>query len=83
MLKEKYKCKIEELNRLSAFFNKSNISNKTCNFITEASFLENDRIILGAGPITAHEVDEYITKESLYKLVEQYKELIEKYCFNV
>lgn len=80
MLKEKYQCEIEELNRLSAFLNKSKISNKTCNFITEASFLNNDRIILGAGPVTAHEVDEYVTTESLYKLVEQYKELIEKYC---
>ena len=80
MLKEKYKCKIEELNRLSEFFNKSKISNKTCNFITEASFLKNNRIILGTGPVTAHEVNEFITTESLYELVEQYKELIEKYC---
>lgn len=80
MLKEKYKCEIKELNKLSAFLNKTEISNKTCNFITEASFLKNDRIILGAGPVTAHEVNEYITIESLYKLVEQYKELIEKYC---
>lgn len=80
MLKEKYKCEIKELNKLSAFLNKTEISNKTCNFITEASFLKNDRIILGAGPVTAHEVNEYITTESLYKLVEQYKELIEKYC---
>lgn len=82
MLKQKYKCDIEELNRLSAFFSKTEISNKTCNFITEASFLKNDRIILGAGPVTAHEVNEYITTESLYKLVEQYKELIIKYCCN-
>ncbi len=80
MLKEKYKCEVKELNNLSAFLNKSNVSNKTCNFITEASFLKNDKIILGAGPVTAHELNEYITRESLYKLVEQYKELIEKYC---
>ena len=80
MLKEKYKCEIKELNKLSAFVNKGKISNKTSNFITEASFLQNDRIILGAGPITAHEVNEYITTESLYNLVKQYKELIKKYC---
>lgn len=80
MLKEKHKAKIYQLNRLSAFLNESEISNKTCNFITEASFLENDRIILGAGPITAHEVNEYITTESLNKLVKQYKKLIERYC---
>lgn len=80
ILGEKYKAEVQELNKLSPFLNKSKISNKTCNFITEASFLENNRIILGAGPITAHEVNEYVTVESLYKLVEQYKELIEEYC---
>ena len=79
-LREKYECEIKELNKISAFLTKTKISNKTCNFITEASFLKNDRIILGAGPVTAHEVDEYITTESLYNLVEQYKELIEQYC---
>lgn len=73
-------AKVEELNRLSPFLNETKVSNKTCNFITEASFLKNDRIILGAGPITAHEVNEYVTTKSLYKLVEQYKELIKKYC---
>lgn len=79
-LENKYQTKVEELNRLSPFFNEIEDYNKTCNFITEASFLENNRIILGAGPITAHEVNEYVTSESLYKLVEQYKELIKKYC---
>ena len=79
-LKEKYEAEICKLNRLSPFFNEIENYKKTCNFITEASFLENDRIILGAGPITAHEVDEYITVDSLYKLVSQYKNLIEKYC---
>ena len=80
ILEEKYQPEVRELNKLSPFLNKSSISNKTCNFITEASFLETDRIILGAGPITAHEINEYISVTSLYKLVEQYKELIEKYC---
>ena len=80
-LKEKYNANVIELNRLSAFYNKSDISSKTCNFITEASFLDNARIILGAGPVTAHEVNEYITEESLNKLTEQYKELILKYCY--
>ncbi len=79
-LKEKYQAKVEELNKISPFFNETKDYNKTCNFITEASFLKSDRVILGAGPITAHEVNEYITIESLYKLVEQYKELIKKYC---
>ena len=40
-------------------------------------------MILGAGPITAHEVDEFISVDSLEKLVEQYKELIEEMCRSI
>lgn len=80
ILEKKYQGQVQELNKLSPFLNESKISNKTCNFITEASFLENNKIILGAGPVTAHEANEYVTVESLYKLVEQYKELIKEYC---
>jgi len=79
-LEKKYQAKIQELNRLPSFLNKTDMSDKTCNFITEASFLEGDKIILGAGPVTAHEVNEYVSIDSLYKLVKQYKVLIEKYC---
>lgn len=80
-LRIKYEANVEELNKLSSFMNETEYSNKTCNFITEASFLNNtERIILGTGPVTAHEVNEYITVESLNKLVEQYKELIINYC---
>ncbi len=79
-LKEKYMANVREINKVSAFFNKSNLSSKTCNFITEASFLKSNCLILGAGPITAHEVDEYVCADSLYKLVEQYKELIRSNC---
>ena len=57
-----------------------NIS-KTTNFITEASFINSkNRYILGVGPINAHEANEYITIESLDKLVEQYKQIIHKLC---
>lgn len=79
-LKEKYMANVQEINKVSAFFNKSNLSSKTCNFITEASFLKSNCLILGAGPITAHEVDEYVCADSLYKLVEQYKEIIKNNC---
>lgn len=81
-LKIKYKANVQVLNKLSAFFNSSNLSSKTCNFITEASFIKSNCIILGAGPVTAHEINEYVTTESLYKLVEQYKELIIKSLSN-
>lgn len=80
ILKEKYNANIQEINRLSAFFEELNGSSKTCNFITEASFLNNNRIILGVGPVTAHEVNEHISIDSLYKLVEQYKKIIEESC---
>lgn len=79
-LKEKYMANVQEINTVSAFFNESNLSSKTCNFITEASFLKSNCLILGAGPITAHEVDEYVCVDSLYMLVEQYKELIKSIC---
>lgn len=79
-LKAKYSSEVYEINKLSPFYNEIENYTNTCNFITEASFLNNNRIILGAGPITAHEVNEFITIESLNKLVDQYKELINKYC---
>ena len=54
---------------------------KTADYMTEASMVKGSkRIILGVGPVTAHEVNEHITEESYKKLVEQYKELINKIC---
>lgn len=79
-LEKKYCPKITVLNQIPAFKNETTYYSKISNFITEASFLKNNRIILGAGPVTSHEVNEYIEVESLYKLVQQYKELIEQYC---
>lgn len=81
-LKNKYNIELRQINRIPAFINESNLCQKikTSNFITEASFLKNERIILGVGPITAHEVNEYVTEESLEKLVNQYIEIIEKRC---
>lgn len=78
-----YDCEINILEDIEPFINKSVLVNKikTANFMTEASFVKNsERIILGTGPVTAHEVNEYITEESYNKLVEQYKELIIKVC---
>lgn len=48
--------------------------------MTEASWVKGKRMILGAGPLTAHEINEHISINSLRLLVEQYKELIEKIC---
>ena len=50
-------------------------------FITEASLIDTKyKMILGAGPVTAHEANEHISISSFKKLVEQYKEIIAKTC---
>lgn len=90
---KKIKEKIEELSKkyestykvdieINPFFNKINfVENQyTANFVTEASFVEGKKIILGAGEVTAHEVNEHISIQSLQYLVKQYKELIYKIC---
>lgn len=78
-----YYCDIKILDDIEPFISRTNLVEeiKTANFMTEASFVKNsERIILGVGPVTAHEVNEYITEDSYNKLVEQYKELIIKVC---
>ena len=67
---------------IQPFFNNIDFleNEKTANFMTEASWVKGKRIILGPGPVTAHEINEHISKKSLRVLVEQYKELIEKIC---
>lgn len=78
-----YDCEINIIDEIDPFINKSKLTNsiKTANFMTEASFVkDSERIILGTGPVTAHEVNEYITEESYNKLVKQYKEIIIKTC---
>ena len=80
MMSAKYKFKFEVINDIKPFITDSKEC-KTTNFITEASFIESkNRYILGTGPINAHEENEYITKESLNKLVEQYKKMIKMFC---
>ncbi len=82
-LSKKYDCNYEILERIKTFINDVDIKNnqKTANFLTEASVVNcKSKIILGTGPVTAHELNEYIEKESYDKLVEQYKMIIEKYA---
>lgn len=68
---------------VNTFYNEiSNIKKAyTAGFMTEASFINNcKKIILGPGPMTAHEINEYVDINSLLKCKEQYKNLIEKIC---
>lgn len=74
----KYKTKFEIIEKISAFKCESSVSNKvkTAPFITEASFLGGERIILGPGPVNPHEKNEYVEVDSLEKCVNQYIEII-------
>lgn len=79
----KYDCKYKVIELIEPFINHVDFENngKTANFMTEASFINcNTKIILGVGPVTAHEINEHIDKQSYDKLVEQYKSLIKKFA---
>lgn len=55
---------------------------KAENYVTEASFIENSKaIILGLGPITAHQCNECVELEKLNELINIYIKIIEKYCY--
>ena len=50
--------------------------------MTEASLIKENKVkkvILGPGPVTAHEIDEHISIESYQKTINQYKEIIETF----
>lgn len=82
-LSYKYDCTTNIFEEIPPFYNELEFlnENKTANFLTEASLVKRSkRIILGAGPVTAHEVNEHITVESYRKLVKQYKKFINKIC---
>ena len=79
----KYDCCVNVFEEIEPFCNEIDFVDKikTANFLTEASVVKDcKRLILGPGPVTAHEINEHITVESYEKLVEQYKEIIEKVC---
>lgn len=79
-LTRKYNATYTIINSISPFANKNEKMNPT-NFITEASFIDaENKYILGVGPINAHKANEYITTESLEKIIMQYKDMIYKFC---
>ena len=79
---------MEIINNVSSAMNKSTkfrkkiegICNKPStglNYVTEASFFNNKNIlILGPGPVTAHQEDEFISIDSYKKSIELYKNII-------
>ena len=82
-LSEQYKCEANIFECIPPFLDKTYIkeNQKTANFLTEASLVKDStRIILGPGPVTAHEINEHITEENYNKLVKQYIDLIINNC---
>lgn len=90
-LVEKYpKVEHKIINEINPFYNDDSIvdfyeeitnrNRKPFFAVSEASFINNNRLILGPGPITAHEDDEYILKSSLIETINIYIKIIERIC---
>ena len=88
-LAKKYSAKVEILNNLNAAVTTNanliekleemtNQKSTGLNYVTEASFFpEKDIVILGPGPVTAHQKDEKISKESFKKCQELYMTILQ------
>ena len=82
-LADKYNAEVKVVELIEPFIDEIDFleETKTANFITEASMVKSSkRIILGTGPVTAHEVNEHISISSYDNLVKQYEDLIFKIC---
>lgn len=91
---ELLKCKLNELCKkydakyeididVKTFYNNIDFLGKTytAGFMTEASFIgECKRIILGVGPMSAHEINEHVNIESLKNCKEQYIKIVKETC---
>ena len=85
---EDYDAKLIVVHKINPKLNESDISfledisakKETANYLTEASFIDSKNImILGPGPITAHEKNEHVTLDSLKISEELYIKIIEFY----
>lgn len=85
-----YDASYEIINDIPSFYTKSDLvkvyEEKTREKgqaffgITEASFFEGDRIIVGPGPMTAHECNEHVSCQSLENMKTLYREVIGILC---
>lgn len=88
--KKYFKLDYKILNEINPFYNDDDIidfyeeitkrKRKPFFAVSEASFLNNNRLILGPGPVTAHEKDEYVLMSSLLETVDIYEKIIERIC---
>ncbi len=84
---KKYDSKLEIKQCIEPNINKNNIEfleklstkKQTKCYLTEGSYIKKNFIILGPGPDTAHQKNEYIKIESLNKTEELYIKIIEHY----
>lgn len=86
-ISKKYECNISIKNSVLPKINDSDISfleklackKETKCYITEGSFIDKNFVILGPGPDTAHQKNEFISYNSLKKAEELYIKIIEFY----
>ena len=62
-----------------SFLEKISHKKETKCYLTEGSYIDKNFIILGPGPDTSHQKNEYIKVSSLEETVHLYKEIIEYY----
>ena len=65
-----------------SFLEKISCKKETKSYLTEASAINKNSIILGPGPDTSHQKNEYISIDSLNKTVNLYKNIVEYYNQN-
>lgn len=91
-LTSKFDCKVKLMTNVYPVTNKNSKKLKEIesitkfkaegvNYVTEGNFLnKNNVVILGPGPITAHEPNEHISLDSYNKAISVFKKIISKYC---
>ena len=87
---QKYQGNLEETTNIHPLDNINDVSfyeditknkKKSFNYVTEASFLDKDNvIILGVGPNNEHMKDEYVDIDSYNETIKVYKKIINHYC---
>ena len=80
---KKYDARYEIDIDVKTFYNNIDFWDKTytAGFMTEASFISDcNRIILGVGPMSAHEINEHVNIESLKNCKEQYIKIVKETC---
>lgn len=69
------------INKIKVLENITNSKVSGANYVTEGNFFENrDTFIIGPGPVTAHQENEYIEIDSFNKTIDIYTKIIKYFC---